>query len=135
MEVYVLYGRDDWHESVYDHDGNYFKEAPVTEVFTNFDSALKRLKEHAIKAYNFLKECNYIVDDRFAKNTTQEDLFDDYNLGRPDAGAPDYDVKWEYTVSYNKGRAHWQMYLNNFYRDRPIPILPGLHIRKVKLED
>ena len=132
MEVYVLYGRVHWSESVFDHDGNYFQEAPITEVFTSFDSALKKLKEYVIKAYNFLKECNYIVDESFAENTTEEDLFCHYNLDEEDEPLEN-NVCWEYITG--KDFVDWQMMAKNIPLGEQTPILAGLHIRKVKVED
>ena len=53
-EVYVLCGRKRFHEGVFDHDGYYFDEAPIVEVFDNLDNAKTKLKEYAIEAYNYL---------------------------------------------------------------------------------
>ena len=77
-----MWGRIWFHEGVFDHDGNYFEESPIVEVFDNFDAAKTKLKEYAIKAYNNLKkyEEGYIVDDDFIKETTEEDLFSWYYM-------------------------------------------------------
>lgn len=133
MEVYVLYGRVYFSEAVFDTSDNYFGESPVIEVFTNFDSALKKLKEYAVDAYNALKEDGtYIVDDSFIENTTEEDLFTSYNLGEEEEPIEN-NVCWEYKEKEDS--VYWQMTAKNIPWDAPMPILAGLHIRKVKVED
>lgn len=59
-EVYVLHGRTDWNEDVFDPDGNYFEESPCVEVYDSFDEAKARLRELAIEAYNSLKKMGQV---------------------------------------------------------------------------
>ena len=132
MEVYVLYGRVYFSEAVFDTSDNYFGESPVIEVFTNFESALKKLKEYAVVAYNHLRECSYIVDDSFIENTTEEDLFTNYNLGEEEDPIEN-NVCWEYEETEDS--VYWQMTAKNIPWDEPMPILAGLHIRKVLVND
>ena len=132
MEVYVLYGRVYFSEAVFDTSDNYFGESPVIEVFTNFESALKKLKEYAVVAYNHLRECSYIVDDSFIENTTEEDLFTNYNLGE-EADPIEKNVCWVYEEKEDS--VYWQMTAKNIPWDEPMPILAGLHIRKVLVND
>ena len=132
MEVYVLYGRVYFSEAVFDTSDNYFGESPVIEVFTNFESALKKLKEYAVVAYNHLRECSYIVDDSFIENTTEGDLFTNYNLGEEEAPIEN-NVCWEYEEKDDS--VYWQMTAKNIPWDEPMPILAGLHIRKVLVND
>ena len=148
-EVYVLYGRKRFHEGVFDHDGHYFDEAPIVEVFDNFDDAKSKLKEYAIEAYNYMKLCGagYIVDDNFIEETTEADLFAGYYMtppkiyksftGKtPDANnkviAWDSDKERYLSWSYHEVEdfVHWQMYCNNVPYGDEVPILPGLKIEK-----
>ena len=133
MEVYVLYGRVYFSKSVIDTEGNYFGESPVIKVFTNFDSALKTLKEYALEAYNHLRECwLWVVDDSFMENTTEEDLFTNYNL-EEEEDPIELNVCWEYEETEDS--VYWQMMPKYIPRDVQIPILAGLHIRKVLVND
>lgn len=132
MEVYVLYGRVYYSEAVVDMDGNYFGESPVIEVFSTFEEAMKKLREYVVEAYHHLKECSYIVDDSFIENTTEDDLFSDYNMDELDEDIEN-DVCWDYTESDE--HALWQMYVKNVPFGDQIPILAGLGIRKVKVDD
>ncbi len=153
MEVYVVYGRTHWCEGVYDHEGNYFRESPIIEVYQNFDDALAKMKEYVKVACNYLKECDDIVDKGFAEKTTEEDLFKCYNMDNGylfdnelDEDESDEeianDVCWYYGEC--EGNAKWQMYIKNFkpnlinifmYPDtcENVPILAGLGVRKVEM--
>jgi len=149
-EVYVLHGRTDWNEDVFDPDGNYFEESPCVEVYDSFDEAKARLRELAIEAYNSLKKngAGWIVDDNFVDQTTEEDLFSDYNINRPGWYTQEelnelknkkskevmwkkvrHDLAWQYDEW--KDSIRWQMYrMNSDKIDDPDPILPGLKIIK-----
>jgi hypothetical protein len=149
-EVYVLYGRKHFHEGVFDHDGMYFEESPIIEVFDNFDDAKAKLKEYAIEAYNHLKECGAgsIVDDSFIQETTEADLFAPYYMYPPEShesftdkttlDANDKGIAWDtdrerylYWNYYEYGDfVSWQMYCSNVPWDAEIPILPSLTIKK-----
>ena len=145
MEVYVVYGRTYWCEGVYDHEGNYFRESPIIEAYQSFDAALAKMKEYVKEAYNYLKSNHdgiyFTLNDRFAKNTTEDDLFKDYNMCFPDwlkAGTEndeeeeiEYDVCWQYN---DFGfLVEWQMYAKNIPLGEDVPILAGLGVRKVEL--
>jgi hypothetical protein len=148
-EVYVLYGRKRFHDGIFDHQGVYFGESPIVEVFDNFEDAKIKLKEYAIEAYNYLKEygAGSIVDDSFIKETTEADLFNTYYLcsvefyksfnGKMPA-ANDKSVAWdrdgESCLSWDYlehgDEVDWQMYCENIPWDVDRPILPGLRIEK-----
>lgn len=129
-EVFVLYGRKDFHEGVFDHDGNYFREAPVLELYENFDDALKKLKEYAIEAYGrFKKYGDLVVDCHFLEETTEEDLFEDYNCGVD--SEIERDVCW-YWWNFDESIS-WQMEAFNVPWGEDTPILPGLYIRKKQI--
>lgn len=154
-EVYVLYGRIYWCEDIVDNDGNYFQESPCLEVYDNFDDAKAKLKEYAIQAYNWLKECGagWVVDDRFIEETTVEDLFSDYNFWskemwkafKEEEVSPDNkaiiweeDVKLDLCWTYSEAESpteqmdlvEWQMHCNNVPLGETRPILAGLYIKK-----
>lgn len=148
-EVYVLYGRKRFHEGVFDQDGHYFDEAPIVEVFDNFDDAKTKLKEYAIEAYNHLKEfgAGSIVDDSFIQETTEADLFAPYYMTTEKAyksftgktpAADNKSIIWdgdrERCLSWNYNEYEcwisWQMYCANVPWDADMPILPGLKIEK-----
>lgn len=159
MEVYVVYGRTHWCEGVYDHEGNYFRESPIIEAYQSFDTALAKMKEYVKEAYNYLKECNYIVDKGFADKTTEEDLFESYNMDdcylfddeldeeepeEEDSAGEEIqnDVCWYYDEG--EDYSEWQMLIKNFEPDfglsfmfpnchETVPILAGLGVRKVEL--
>ena len=150
MEVYVVYGRTYWCEGVYDHEGNYFRESPIIEAYQSFDTALAKMKEYVKEAYNWLKECNYIVDDSFAEKTTEDDLFKCYNMDDEylfddeiddDEGEEEDSDEEEITNDvcwyYDEGEdyAEWQMYIKNFdsFSFDDTPILAGLGVRKVEM--
>ena len=159
MEVYVVYGRTYWCEGVYDHEGNYFRESPIIEAYQSYDAALAKMKEYVKEAYNYLKECNYIVDKGFADKTTEEDLFKSYNMGDfylydyqldeeefEEEDSTDEEIENDVCWYYDEGEdyAEWQMYIKNFepsfalsfmfsdFRET-VPILAGLGVRKVEL--
>ena len=159
MEVYVVYGRTDWCEGVYDHEGNYFRESPIIEAYQSFDTALAKMKEYVKEAYNWLKESNYIVDDSFAEKTTVDDLFKCYNMDDTysfddetddDEGEEedhtDEEIENDVCWYYDEGEdyAEWQMLIKNFEPDfgltfmfpnfhETVPILAGLGVTKVEL--
>jgi hypothetical protein len=148
-EVYVLYGRKRYHEGVFDHHGGYFEESPIVEIFDNLDDAKIKLKEYAIEAYNYLKECGAgsIVDDSFIKETTEADLFASYYTtpqeiyksftGKTPA-ANNKGIAWDsdrerylsWTYDEIGDWVTWQMYCNNVPYGDEVPILPGLKIVK-----
>ncbi len=149
-EVYVLHGRMYWNEGVTDHEGNYFEESPCVEVFESFDAAKAKLREYAIMAYNYLKECGagYLVDDTFVDRTSEDDLFSDYNMWSEDdfdeeefeelRENDDKSIRWDeirrdLAWQYDEGEdsVSWQMYCINLdcYDDKE-PILAGFRIRK-----
>lgn len=148
-EVYVLWGRIWFHEGVCDHDGNYFEESPIVEVFDNFDAAKTKLKEYAVKAYNNLKEygAGDIVDDDFIKETTEEDLFSWYYMWsekewehwKGEKPADDNkEIAWDrdkerylsWIYEEEEDWIDWQMFCNNVPYGDDEPILPSLKIKK-----
>lgn len=134
-EVYVLYGRKDFNEAVFDHDGNYFRESPVLELYENFDDALNKLKEYAIEAYESMKKYgDLVVDTHFAEVTTEADLFDWYNCGEDmDNSIIERDVCWIYDEFKSINYVAWQMQAFNVPWGEETPILPGLYIKKCKI--
>lgn len=134
-EVYVLYGRKDFTEGVFDHDGNYFRESPVLELYENFDDALNKLKEYAIEAYESMKKYgDLVVDTHFAEVTTEADLFSWYNCGEDrDNSIIERDVCWSYDEFKSINYVVWQMEAFNVPWGEETPILPGLYIKKCKI--
>ena len=132
--VYVLKGRIYWSEGVFDEKGNYFIETPISSVYKNFTSALKKLKELALEAYEYLKQgAGVVVSDDFIKKTTEYDLFTNYNMEDNDNLIP-LDVCWTYSEQY-EDFAHWQMYVKNIPDGVNTPILAGLQICKTYIQD
>ena len=131
-EIYVLYGRVYFHEGVVDHDGNRFPETPVLELYENYETALSKLKEYVIEAYNNLKKYGQLViDTHFADVTTEDDLFADYNLGEEESTI-EKDICWIYW-DWQDGDVDWEAEALNVPWDEQIPILPSLHIRKMQI--
>ena len=146
-DVYVLYGRIYPDEGIYDHDGNYFSESPVLEIFDTYESAYKQFEKYVIKAYNELKEIAPLLDLDYAfiEETTEADLFGYYNFYRGEKGMgleefmhernkfidslPDMSVSWYFSKSDGEF-ASWQMEMAKISDDKEIPILPRLFIEK-----
>jgi hypothetical protein len=110
------------------------------------------MKEYAKEAYNWLKKCNYIVDDSFAQKTTEDDLFATYNMDCYDFFKDEEDEDEEYEDDedleeiendkdleeiindvcwyYDEGEdyAEWQMYIKNFEPDLGLTFMfPNFH--------
>ena len=130
-EVYVLYGRKRFHEGVFDHDGHYFDEAPIVEVFDNFDDAKSKLKEYAIEAYNYVKLCGagYIVDDNFIEETTAADLFAGYYMTPPKIYKSFTGKTSHQPQFYELGRGSQKLGRTNLQKRRTQTIRAGKGIR------
>jgi hypothetical protein len=131
MEVYVLYGKIYYSEDGDDTVWKFFGKPNVLEMFLSFETALKKLKEYAVVAYNRFKEDNGIVEDSFIKNATLNDLLSNYNMGESGRNIEN-DVCWECTES--NGEIFWKMYAKNLLDDS-ISILANLGIKKDITED
>jgi len=133
-EVYVLFGRKDFHESVFDHDGNYFGESPVLELFENFDDAFIKFKKYVVEAYNNLKKYgDLVIDTHFLKETTEADLFDNYNCDTD--SEIERDICWIYNDYFkDSGSVSWESSAFNVRLRDDTPILPSLYIKKVQIQ-
>lgn len=147
-DVFVLYGRKDFCEGVFDHDGNYFEESPVLEVFDSYRNAYNRFKQYVNEAYHNVKDIFDMRIDSDNEDIIEEKLFNDYNTyqGSFDLSLeewftgynefyenlPEAAIQWRYKEK-DEEYAMWQMNVEKFPLDEQTPILPGLFIKKLKI--
>ncbi len=127
-ELFVLYGRVDWADGIYSEFTNeYFGEAPVVELFEDFQSAYERFQCYVKRAYQlFVENPPIALDEDCIEKSKNATLFKNYNMKKKEFSYGD--VQWMFTLNKNES-ASWQMYAVNVYTEE-CPILAGLHIAK-----
>ena len=150
-DVYVLYGRIYLEEGVYDHDGNLFSEAPILEIFDNYEIAYKQFEKYVVDAYNELKDSTlwFGLDETFVEETTEADLFSNYNFYTGVEGMsveefmteynkftdalPDMSISW-FFKKIDGDCAEWVTEFAKFSNTEELPILPRLYIEKKEIQ-
>ncbi len=131
-QVYVLTGRTTANSGVFDGNGNYFGEAPIVEVYSNYNSAKNALDKYLEIIYKSLSCCEYFYDVSFLENMTIDDLKRDYNMDKEEYD--ECEIQW---VSKNTAsdEYYFQMYAVNVPWDEVVPIFPFLRIEKMTIKD
>ncbi|MBQ7352579.1 MAG: hypothetical protein IJW54_01090 [Clostridia bacterium] len=132
-EVFIVYGRMYWNEAVFDHDGNYFGESQIIDVFESYESAIAEFKKCVQEAYDYVCDCPpWVLNDDLIEVASTASPFEDYNMGKDEYD--EGDIQWIYEESEGEN-ACWQMYAVNIDISMDeCPILPAIYLQKQKLK-
>ncbi len=134
-EVYVVYGRKYASEAVFDWDDNYFGESTVFGVHEKHETAIAKFKELVKEAHKefFENPLMMFYSDSFDE-IAENSPFEDYNMDKDDYD--EYELQWTYEEDGSSEIcAGFQMYPVRIPADERCPILPGIYVKKIQLEE
>ena len=127
--VYVIFGRENYYD-IGNWGVNEMDEAAPIGVFADRSEAMECFRESVRSAWLNLKENGPYTDDDPLFETTEDDLFTDWNTDKDDYEYDEMEICWLYRESEDS--AEWRMYIPNPDETEAI-VLPSIRVERMKL--
>lgn len=126
--VYVVFGRDDYCD-VGNWGVNEMDEAKPIGVFANRGAAMECFRNSVRSAWFNIKESGLYSDDDPLFESTEEDLFADWNTDKDEYEYDEMEICWVYRESEES--AEWRIFTPN--PETEVVIMPSIRVERMKV--